>query len=374
MNILLFRHRLLALQEKGSGLAYGISTILGIGASLYAGVGAITGTASAVAVGASNAAGAGSSTGAATVLGVGSSSSSVNYSFTSGSLPSGTTFTRGSSGTYFNSGGTLSTASTNAARFDYNPTTYAALGLLYEAQSTNNVKTSNMSGWITTANASITLNSATSPDGTVDATLLTENTSSAAHGTSSQPSDYTYTSGTTYTASVYLLAGTATVAQMAFSGSAFPTSVYANFDLHNGVLGTVGGGATATITAVGNGWYRCTFTAAANASATTHTGDVYFTNNSTTASRLPSYTGTSKTLYAYGYQLEVGSVPTSFIATTGSAATRATDALAFTIPSGVSTLQYTFDDNSTQNVSVSAGAYTVPTNLSRARIKTIQNV
>jgi len=64
----------------------------------------------------------------------------------------------------------------------------------------------------------------------------------------------------------------------------------------------------------------------------------------------------------------------SYIPTAASTATRAADACSFTIPSGVSSLRYTFDDLSTQTVSVSPGAYVVPTNLNRPIIRSIVSV
>lgn len=47
------------------------------------------------------------------------------------------TFTRASGGTYIDSDGVLKTTSTNAPRFDHNPTTGESLGLLVEGQRTN---------------------------------------------------------------------------------------------------------------------------------------------------------------------------------------------------------------------------------------------
>jgi hypothetical protein len=61
----------------------------------------------------------------------------LNLDFTTGTLDSRLTFTRSGTGTYINSSGYVTTASTNVARFDYDPATLAPRGLLLEGQATN---------------------------------------------------------------------------------------------------------------------------------------------------------------------------------------------------------------------------------------------
>lgn len=78
--------------------------------------------------------------------------------------------------------------------------------------------------------------------------------------------------------------------------------------------------------------------------------------------------------YWWGLQCVRGTAYSTYYYTGASNTARAADALSFTIPDGVSTLRYTFKDNSTQDVSVSPGVYTVPTNLTGPYIKTIDVV
>ncbi len=56
------------------------------------------------------------------------------------------TFTRASSGTFFDSNGVIQTAPVNTPRFDHNPLTGESLGLLIEEQRTNSIRNNTMVG------------------------------------------------------------------------------------------------------------------------------------------------------------------------------------------------------------------------------------
>lgn len=98
-------------------------------------------------------------------------SESPVYDFTAGSLPSGATLERASTGTYFNSSGVLSSAAIDAARFDYtyNGSVWSLAGLLVEPQETNLItQSANLSGY--SANlASVSADAVASPDGGTNA-------------------------------------------------------------------------------------------------------------------------------------------------------------------------------------------------------------
>ena len=79
--------------------------------------------------------------------GGGGNAPSLNFNFVDGSAFSPQiTFTRASSATYFDSAGVLQTATTDAPRFDYNPSTLAAQGLLIEESRTNSIRNNTMQG------------------------------------------------------------------------------------------------------------------------------------------------------------------------------------------------------------------------------------
>jgi hypothetical protein len=249
----------------------------------------------------------------------------VSYTFTGGSLPAGITFTRGSSGTYTNSSGNLATASTNVARFNYiSGTPY----LLIEPAATNILQYSNAfssGNWFGENSSVITAAQFTSPDGTNDGWSATGGTSYGG------PQNAVTTTAQAYTQSVW--------AKYITTGATFCFS---------------GGSQTTLASTVARFSYTHTFAAGSQTII------------------LQSCDGTSKTVGYFGAQVEAGSVATSYIVnTTAGTASRSADAAVFTIPYGVYSLTYTFDDNSTQVVSVSPGSYTIPTNLNRPNLKSI---
>jgi hypothetical protein len=102
------------------------------------------------------------------------------------------------------------------------------------------------------------------PDGTLTADTWTGDGTSGAHYLAQTVSA---TSGVAYTQSVFAKKGTNNFIQILGTTAIYDANSWANFDLENGVVGTVGISATATITDFGNGWYRCTMTATATATA-----------------------------------------------------------------------------------------------------------
>ena len=241
------------------------------------------------------------------------------------------TFTRSTTGTYYNSSGVLSTAAINAARFDYNPSTLAPLGLLIEQSSTNLLLQSQNLGttWLTSGTSSVAINSNTAPDGTSTGNKITANSA-----TNSYILQSFTTSATTYTLSAYLKAGTNNYASLLYQVGA-NTYAGAVFDLSLGVVGETKSGTTtstqvisSSITSVGNGWYRCSMTF-----STTSVGTYYSfiqfaaaaTGNIWSIFGNISVITIGNTIFAWGVQLETFLASTSYITTTTAQVTRAAD-------------------------------------------------
>jgi hypothetical protein len=210
-------------------------------------------------------------------------------------------------------------------RFDYNPVTLAPRGLLIEEARTNLLTYSEQfdnAAW-TKVTVTATANTTTSPDGTVDADSLTASGGSAQHFINQS---HSFISGTTYTLSVFAKKNTLNGVQLTFGSGAFGTLPYANFDLNAGTSFT--SNCTATLTNFGNGWYRCTMTATAN--ATTSAGAVIGLARDTTEARLATFSSDGNGIFIYGAQLEAGAFATSYIPTVASTVSRSADVATMT--------------------------------------------
>lgn len=170
--------------------------------------------------------------------------------------------------------------------------------------------------------ATVTANSTTAPDGTATADSLADMAASSNHFILS--ANIAVVSGTTYVLSVHGKSGTDNKLQLTAPTAAFSGAGYANFDLSTGTVSATGGALVGSgIEFVGNGWYRCWI--AVTATATTNGSITIGRIDTTTASRLPFYVGTSTTIHVFGAQVEAGSFPTSYIPTTSAAVTRNAD-------------------------------------------------
>lgn len=146
------------------------------------------------------------------------------------------------------------------------------------------------------------------PDGTMTADSFSETATTAQHLVRQDPQ---YIAGYNYTASVYAKAGTQSTLCIAMSFTAFGANWRtAYFNLSNGTVisNNNNSGIAPTITNVGNGWYRCTFT---NTCTTTVADALSFGQD------FFSHLGNGLiSLYLWGAQLEISSSATTYITTT----------------------------------------------------------
>jgi hypothetical protein len=221
-------------------------------------------------------------------------------------------FSRASTGTYFTSSGVLSSAAINGPRFNhvYNGSSWVSKGLLVEEQRTNTATYSedfSNGSWIKTT-ATISANSSTTPDGTTTADLCYPTSTGTFRGFYKS-----FSSASVATTIFAKSAGKTTFAFIASDGN----SVGASFNLSNGTVSNVFSGHTATITPVGDGWYRCSL------SATTTVLQVFIQDSQGTSATVTA--NSTDGILFWGAQIEAGSFPTSYIPTTTAAVTRSAD-------------------------------------------------
>ena len=246
--------------------------------------------------------------------------STLAYNDESGFNPLPFDFTRASSATVVNKNGLIETVASGIPRIDFKDNTKGAL--ILEPSRTNLLPYSedfSNSGW--TKNNTTVTSGFTSPDGTNNAYLMTDDATDSKHGV--YDIDVLSQDGNVYTRSVFVKKGTARY--VVLSARHLPTSsstswIY-DFDINNWVL-TGLSGVGQSIEDYGNGWYRLSIS---------HISDSNFNNDfsigisSGATISDTSYSGSGDTLYIYGAQVELGSYSTSLINTSGSAVTREAD-------------------------------------------------
>lgn len=169
------------------------------------------------------------------------------------------------------------------------------------------------------SNARVTISADTTaaPSDDVTADTVTDTTDTGAHWVGK--SGYSFASGVGYTISAFFKAGTVTQFQMQLGngGTPFPTVVNwrARFDLSTGTIVSVGSNVTAKIEPDLDGWYRCSISGTAQATAT----DTIFLGVMVVGGTT-NYTGTgSGTIRVWGGQFETGLVLSNYKKTTTSA-------------------------------------------------------
>jgi hypothetical protein len=154
-------------------------------------------------------------------------------------------------------------------------------------------------GWAKTR-TSVSANVAIDPQGFMTADKLVEDTAAGTHII--EQGSLSVVSGGTYTLSVYAK-DSGRFLQLTPTLGAFSAGPFANFNLAAGTVSASGGGATASITNVGNGWYRCSLTATATATTTT-TLFLLLSTSGTSLRFTPSYTGDGTSgIFLWGAQL-----------------------------------------------------------------------
>ena len=250
------------------------------------------------------------------------------WDFLPGSVPTGATFTRASSGWYFNSAGVLVSAATNVARFDYDPVTLAPLGYLAEMQSTNSItQSADLSSWSTQAAAAAT-DGTLGPDGSTQMYKITAAAGAGTHGL--RQTAVAVSTNDTYSISFVIKQGTERYCTIGDDGAS--SWHVATFDFQTGTF-TNETNATGQARQLAGGLWRIGAKIVSSNNHTTRacigfgpSANVGTTQNYTAAG--------TETGYATAAQLEAGGVGvTSYIPTAGSTVTRSADVLTLPLSS-----------------------------------------
>lgn len=235
-------------------------------------------------------------------------------------------YTRASTGTYFNSSGVLTTAAINGPRFDhaYNGSSWVSKGLLVEEQRTNSCFYSEQFNLWLPLRCNVTANSIAAPDGSTTADKMTTSVADAVNQAliyaNNSPSGQT-----TVSSSIFVKKGNCDYCIIYTFDSGFSNSARVKINISTGTIISTGSSGTgwavisAYIVNCGSGWYRILLNATKPSASTANILVSY-------SSLLAQNAVLGDTIYLWGGQIETGSsFPTSYIPTTTAAVTRSAD-------------------------------------------------
>lgn len=249
------------------------------------------------------------------------------FDFTTAALDSRIAFTRANAtATCVNASGNVETVAADTPRFDYNPTTLAARGLLIEGARTNAVPNSSdftVADYATT-NAAVLGSSVLSPDGVNTAQKIAPNTGIGGYIIKNSQA---FTSGVTYTESIFLKKGEVSYVSY-YTRLVSATYIRVNVNLNTGAIAGNSNPAalSASITPYKDGWYRLVLTGTSTATSNRVCAYIQGTDSTFTG-----YIGNGSDGYhQWGLQVEEGAFVSSFIPTSGGTATRNADVATIT--------------------------------------------
>jgi hypothetical protein len=229
------------------------------------------------------------------------------------------------------------TAEVYAPRFDHDPATFASKGLLIEEGRTNafqhssNFKNTTSSNyWSNETATTITVDQIASPDGGVNADLLSTSTSSFDCFT--RRNNF-WAGSTQYTYSIFVKRGPSNYRYVGlYIGAGASATQFPYFDFDNPTtvqIPTITSGTinSTRVDAYPNGWYRVIITFTTAATPITLFGGVYI---SASNGVLQEGNTAGNNCYIWGIQSELGSFPTSYIPTTTGTLARSADVCSIT--------------------------------------------
>lgn len=232
------------------------------------------------------------------------------------------TFSRSGAATYFDQSGTMITAGTDTFRFDHDPLTGDALGLLIESPQTNLcLRSEELQTLWSTTNITVTANSITSLDQVTAGDSILETTANGEHYL--QQTIVCNATSNNFSFSVFVKAINRSKGYIDMSILAGVNhSLTCDFDLTNKTVSTsVTGNSTVTaarIVECRNGWFRISCTG-----KTGQSGSHLFSLGIYDDTGNVSYTGNVLNgFYAWGYQVEQGNFSSSYIRTFGTTQSR----------------------------------------------------